>query len=147
DSLLNGEALWLSLLLAVLLIPPVLYLWTGWTVRRSEIVGALSENGVRLYFTQFYPTVKLPATDLPGFFERHYDQRYGRHNFVAPLILFTIVSTLLLFLSLRSSVTWARNGVVPDTLPAVGVAAIAGAYLWIVTDIVNRCRSRELAPV
>ncbi|HEV8142159.1 MAG TPA: hypothetical protein VGQ77_04830 [Methylomirabilota bacterium] len=145
-TLASNEALWLVLLVALLLIPPLRHLWTGWVIRRSEIVGALSENGVRLYFTQFYPMVQLPDANLTAFFEQHYDRRYGRRHYALPFIFLAITASLLLYLAIRAVLPWIRDGALLETLSAVGVAAVAGAYAWVVIDVIGRCRSRELAP-
>jgi hypothetical protein len=90
------DELTVLLLLLLLFLPVLRYLVTGWATRRSEIVGALSEVGVRLYFTQFYPAVHLPTANLTHFFARHYEQRYGRKLYVAPLTLLFAVATFLL---------------------------------------------------
>ena len=145
SALLNHEALWLVLLLALLLIPPLRYLWTGWAIRRSEIVGALSEHGVRLYFTTFYPMVKLPENNLVAFFAQHYDSRYGRRHYAIPFVLLAVTALVLIYLALRTVIPWIRDGAVPENLAAIGVAALAGAYAWVVGDVIGRCRSRELA--
>ena len=39
-----------AILMALIVVPVIIYLFTGWSVRRSEIVGAMSAEGASLYF-------------------------------------------------------------------------------------------------
>lgn len=140
------------LVLLILLLAPVLrYLWTGWEVRRSEIVGTMSDQGIRLYFNQFYPAIIVPADDVRQFFDEHYARRYGRRHYIVPFALLAIVAGFSLFLA-GLKVDELLNPPSNESLkvlrelPWSVVAATAGAYMWVMTDFISRSRSRDLAP-
>jgi hypothetical protein len=143
----NAEYLAGAIVIALLLMPIGMYLRTTWKVRRSEIVGALSENGIRLYFKQFYPDYTVATKDLTKAFNDHYALRYGKLHYVPPTILLAATGILLLSLTLHTVFSWlnhAKESVL--IIPWVAVSAISGAYMWVVTDLVARCRRRSLAP-
>jgi hypothetical protein len=134
-------------LLAVLVLPVLLYLWSGWPVRRAEIFGTMSDRAVRLYFRQFFPAQTLPARHPTEAFRRHYHRRYGRQHFIVPILLMVAVAAVSLGLAVRTAVGWLAGGAHPTGLPPIAVAAVAGAYMWVATDVISRCRGRALAPV
>ncbi len=133
-------------LMALLLLPVVIYLFTGWVVKHSEIMGGLSSKGARLYFKQFYPAL-TPGKDVLKAFRSHYTRRYGRRHYVVPLLLFGFVSTLLIWLTVSTIVHQLHGISEPNDLPPVAVGVISGAYMWVVADLLLRCRQRQLAPV
>ena len=148
DPIANfGLPVAIALTLALLIVPPLMHLWTGWNLRRSEIVGQLSGRGIRLYFLQFRPAVVLAKTDSPrDKFKHQYGVNYGRRHYIIPLILLTLVGSFLLWLVLRFGVDSVTDKTAKNDLPVLAVAAVAGAYLWVVMDLVRRCHSRELSP-
>ena len=141
------EALIVLLLLALLLVPILTYLTAGWRARRSEIVDALSEEAVRLYFRQFFPTVAVPPDGVTAFFARHYNERYGRRYYVVPFVILSLLAVTVLVGCVRLMEDWIWATGIPDDFRAVAVAAVAGAYSWVVIDVIGRSRRRELAPI
>jgi hypothetical protein len=133
-------------LMALLVVPAIVYLFTGWSVKRSEIVGAMSDRAADLYFRQFYPALK-PEKDVLRAFALHYVRRYGRRHYVLPLALLGVVALFLLTMTTRTLRHWLLG--VPSTgdLPALAIGATAGAYMWVVGDVLMRCRKRDLAPI
>src|SRR5437867_4200203 len=123
------QALWWSssvlgailtvLLLALLLAPPLVHLRAGWPARRAEIVDALSEEAVRRYFQQFFPTVPVPAQGITAFFEAHYNRRYGRRFYVLPFLILTGLATLLVSLCIRMASAWSLASGIPGDFRAV----------------------------
>src|SRR5215831_15694395 len=87
-----------SLLMALLVTPVIVYLFSGWSVRRSEIVGAMSAAGATLYFQQFYPAL-APGKDSVKVFAKHYRRRYGRRHYVLPLVLLSCIAFFLLLIT------------------------------------------------
>jgi hypothetical protein len=133
------------ILTALLVIPVLIYLFTGWSVRRSEIVGAMSSKGAALYFKQFYPALR-PERDVLKAFSKHYQRRYGRRHYLIPLALLGIVAIFLLIMTTHTILNWLLNQSSATNLPPVAVGATAGAYMWVAGDILIRCRGRQLAP-
>jgi hypothetical protein len=137
----------ISLVVALLIVPPLVHLWTGWALRRSEIVGQLSGRGIRLYFSQFHPAIRLrPDQPLWRTFQLYYGQSYGRRHYVYPLLLLALIGTFLLSLTIHRGFDYISGGGSSSGLPALASAAVAGAFLWVVLELVRRCHSRELSP-
>ncbi len=135
-----------AILMALIVVPVIIYLFTGWSVRRSEIVGAMSAEGASLYFRQFYPAL-MPDGDVLGAFAKHYRRRYGRLHYVLPLLLLGSIALFLLVLTTHTLFHWLLGTTGSYDLPSLAIGAIAGAYMWVVADILLRCRQRQLAPV
>ncbi len=141
-----ADGLAVAVLIALLIVPVVVYLFTGWSVRRSEIVGAMSSKGAELYFRQFYPALK-PEGDAQQAFAKHYQRRYGRRHYLIPLLILGVVALFLLTMTNRTLLHWLLGVRSANDLPPVAVGAIAGAYMWVAVDVLSRCRKRELASI
>ncbi len=80
-------------------------------------------------------------------FERLYDDWYGRRLFLVPgLLLFLVGSTAVTCIVLTGL---HRLGYMVNPLfdmPDIGMAAIAGAYLWVIDDHISRARRLDFAP-
>ncbi len=129
------------------LFPIVHHLCFGLRERRREILGLLDDTAISLYFDQFYhaeaASLKLnPRVELG----RIYDQRFGHRTYVLPVILYTVVLAVVV-----SVICVAVGAKVPPDLMGVpvtstGAYALAGAYLWVVNDLISRYRLRNLVP-
>jgi hypothetical protein len=146
DLFRYADAFAVVVLIALLVVPVVIYLFTGWSVRRSEILGAVSTKGATLYFKQFYPALK-PGTDVLKAFDDHYLRRYGRRHYVVPLALLATVTSFLLVMASHTLLNWLLGESSKTNLPPVAVGATAGAYMWVAGDLLMRCRGRQLAPI
>ena len=142
----HGDYCAAAVLLALLIVPVVIYLFTGWSVRRSEIVGAMSAKGANLYFKQFYPALQ-PSTDPLQAFAQHFSRRYGRRHYLIPVVLLSIVASFLILMMTHTLLNWQLDSTSKTSLGPIAVGAIAGAYMWVVGDLLIRCRVRRLAPV
>ena len=139
----SSADLWLIGLLVVVLIGPVLlYLVGPWAYRRDEICGGLSTASVDLYFDTFHQSLARPKD-----FATFYRGRFGRRNYLVPtlvvvatgwVVLTWIVASLLVDVGIRQPTT--------GLLPTTAVLALAGAYLWVVIDLMTRWRFRDLGP-
>lgn len=136
----------MAILMALLIVPVLIHLFTGWSARRSEIVGAMSEEAASLYFRQFYPALTSHGGVLRAL-DQHYLRRYGRRHYVLPLLLLAIIAFFLLALTTHTLLHWLLGTTGSYDLPSLAVGAIAGAYMWVVADILLRCRQRQLAPI
>ena len=136
----------MAILMALLIVPVLIHLFTGWSARRSEIVGAMSEEAASLYFRQFYPALTSHGGVLRAL-DKHYLRRYGRRHYVLPLLLLATIAFFLLALTTHTLLHWLLGTTGSYDLPSLAVGAIAGAYMWVVADILLRCRQRQLAPI
>lgn len=146
DLFQYADGLAVAVLMSLLGVPIVLYLFTGWSARRSEIAGAMSAKGAELYFRQFYPAL-TPEQDGLKAFSKHYLRRYGRRHYVIPIALLSIVTFVLLLMTTRTLLHWLLGVPSKNDLPTLAIGATAGAYMWVVGDVLVRCRKRQLAPI
>src|SRR5713226_9525077 len=78
-----------------ILLPSVVYLITEWRSRRDQLFAILSDDALKLYYTKFYPSLKLPAgQSIQVYFRRDFGRLYGRRHYVIPLILLAAVAGL-----------------------------------------------------
>jgi hypothetical protein len=161
-----GPVLRLHIFLAVVIavttslvaFPVIRYLDTGWQVRYDEIRNKLSDGRLADYLRQFHRTrvtaaagvlsserhPKLSPAQANALFATIYEEQYGRGAFVIPLALLVVtvfVEAVLVVLVQRGVLTL---GILPADGIRTAVAAIAGAYLFVVGDAVARVRWRSL---
>jgi hypothetical protein len=130
------------------LFPVVHHLCFGLKERRREIIDLFNDDAIRLYFQHFYKAraaelSKAPARELG----KIYDARFGLRSYLLPLTVYTLTLALTVFVC-----AWTAAGEnVLIRLPEVPIApagayALAGAYLWVVNDLIARYRQRNLVP-
>ncbi len=130
---------------------PVLHhLVFGLRERRREILSYFDAHSVLLYFKQFYskewPRLKEQKEDkIVRTFNDVYDSQFGIRTFLFPssvyvLGLFVLIG-IMLFAVTHGSPKWAGA-----TLETRGLYALAGAYLWVILDLISRYRQRDLVP-
>ena len=133
--------------------PVVAFVRRGWAIKRGEVVSSLSANAKKLYLQV---CLNKQPTDPEAEFNAIYDSRYGRYRLIVPSALLALVLLPLTFLvcergmaALATANEWALppKGIpkllnVPDT----AVAAIVGAYTWIVASLISAAASHNLPP-
>lgn len=135
-------------IVALIMLPVVRFLRIGWHAKRRDIVDGLNEDTCNAYFKMFRRNDNLPdkGKACDDFFKL-YDRWYGRMNFLAPTLLL-FVSTLVLVLpvvfTILDSLGYVQNPFFKVPIPAI--AAIGGAYMWVVDDLISRCRRLDMAP-
>ena len=139
----------LSVLLLGLLFSPVAnFLWGG-TRRRDSIVNTFTDPSIDSYFEMMEPGDSAADGTKPAR-ERLvelYEARYGPKRYLWPAVMLSITAGVAIFWALHSSV-----GIVFDTppsnwmptMPAVAIAALSGAYMWVVSDLQQRYRASDL---
>ena len=142
-----GEPLFLVLFLGVLFAPVMAYLSSGWAARRREILSAFTEGTVQRYLETFFPAELESMANAERNFRRHYHRRFGRRHFVIPGLCLFAISGFFLVLVSASLRSWLLGQSDPQlVLPSVAVAAVAGAYRWVLYDVMRRARARDLSP-
>jgi hypothetical protein len=166
---LNEFDLLFTLALSALLIGPILLYLTGpWRDRRDEILGGLSADAVAIYLRTFYASGLTEATEGQGrrrarasnhgrhgqagdvlleSLRRMYLRRFGWRRYAGPLVVLGLVAIgMLLLVSRTLHGALGYQALTVATLPPIAVAALAGAYVWVVADLIDRWRSRDLTP-
>lgn len=135
------------LLLGLLTMPIIRFLFTGFA-RRREIVCELTDEAIRVYFEQFYPNESERIKDgARAAFESNFDRRFGRHHFTYPLVILVAVAGLAIFMLSGAVMVWL--GILPQetgAIPAIAAAALLGAYMWVLGELIARNRRMDLAP-
>jgi hypothetical protein len=133
--------------------PVIAFVRRGWAIKRSEVVQSLSDAAKKIYLEQFLKQqTDNPADD----FKKIYDTRYGPYRLIVPSILLALVLLPLTFLITERAVSAlaTTNGwtLTADgfpklmILPGAAVAAIVGAYTWVVASLIGAAASHNLAP-
>jgi hypothetical protein len=124
----------MALLFALILAPVITFLWSGWRVRRRDIVEGFMDAAIQSYFQTFHPQVPLEG-DLQKQFDRYYKSQFGRSRFILPLLLFAGLVGLLLCWSAMSIPDLLQSGSVGSgEFPALAIVAVMGAYMWVFFD-------------
>lgn len=149
-----GFAIFLIAVGITAMVFPVLhYLRVGWHAKRRDIMSGFNPEARIAYRERF-------CRDLPGSlkprksgtaeneFEDMYTKWYGRRFYVLPTFLLTLVTatavTLVVLTVLHERRFLAANPLI-DLQPTT-IAALAGAYLWVLNDFLTRARRMDFHP-
>jgi hypothetical protein len=131
-----------------LMLPLGRYLISGWEAKRLDIMDGLNASARAAYFEMFCRSTDVTPATATDAFEKMYVRWYGRRYFIVPAALLgsigLIASVAVTFTALHGLSYLKVNPLVD--LPAVAAAAISGAYLWVVNDLISRARRLDFAP-
>jgi hypothetical protein len=137
------------IILWLLFLPIARYLEVGWVVKKQEIFDKFDDNAKTLYLKYFSNKIIDPQ-EAASEFETLYQKRYGRRHFFWPLVLLLIISFYEAVLVGHTIYNLVQNRLadtnIPWTLPKLALAALAGAYMWVVSDFISRSRRLDFAP-
>lgn len=171
-SLIPGPASWDAVLvvgycvLAALIVswPILRFLYRPWNFRKELIFGALAGDASVYYYKQFRPgaavetkyaaqKLQLPVngydfsqTDRDNYlkaFKGDFFRWYGRRYYIAPVSMLIVLTIITAAWAQRMLRTWASNGGPGTNLRALTAAALAGAFVWIISDEIDRLRTRD----
>lgn len=146
------QALVCGLLIVVgvgtMIVPFLTYVVVGWSAKRRDIMDGFNADARLAYFTMFSPSEKTPSRDTAAVeFERLYSQWYGRRFFWFPgILLFAVGVTEVTFVVLTVLHTAGYTTNPLFDIPSIAIAAIAGAYMWVVNDFTSRTRRLDFSP-
>jgi hypothetical protein len=139
------------------LFPVIHHLFFGLRERRREILCLFDNQSIGFYFQLFDPAQMAelkkgartaePKKDPARALAQLYDDRFGVRTYILPLCVYTLVLAVTIVVTV-----WTAFGErVPTHLPGATIApagayALAGAYLWVVSDLIGRYRQRNLVP-
>jgi hypothetical protein len=130
-----------------LLGPLIRYLIVGWEAKRRDIMNGLSSDARLSYFEMFQRDRIPPAHGrVHHEFERLYSRWYGRRYFAAPALLLTLTGLIVVALVVFSALD--ERGFLVNPLfnvPWPATAALAGAFMWSVNDMVSRSRRLDFS--
>jgi hypothetical protein len=146
---------WLVLLTAIVgfglgTLPVLHHFVFGRRERRAEILNYFQPHSILLYFKQFYSAEwrllqGKSDSEIVAKFHQMYDGRFGVRTFLFPCVLYFLALLALIgvivFAVRNGDLTWSGA-----TLGIRGLYALAGAYLWVILDLILRYRQRNLVP-
>jgi hypothetical protein len=136
-----------ALLFILILTPAIVFLGSGWHVRRRDIIEGFTDEAIQSYFSTFHPQVTLEKGVFREQFNKYYRSQFGRSRFILPLLLFTCLVGLALCWSALSMPDLLQFGKVSDgEFPTLAIIAVMGAYMWILFDEITKCYSNDLSP-
>jgi hypothetical protein len=128
--------------------PVIQHLMLGFRERRQEIVHYFNKTAIEQYFVRYFPGLSRANDWNPEReFQKFYDRRFGFRVYFLPLVIFS--ATLLVSVATMVGAAFGTlAGIpVPEALNKLVIAsALAGAYLWVFTDILSRYRTRDIVP-
>jgi hypothetical protein len=163
DTLLVVVFCSLAVLLA--LWPILIFLFKQWGFRKERILGALEGDAVVLYYKQFKPGAKvLKDSELPleadknghynsvlrdkcmAAFRNDFVHWYGRRYYVIPVLALAGLAGVSAWWAQTMLRVWAANGIGPGvTLRALAASALGGAFVWVISDEIDRLRRRDFS--
>jgi len=130
----------------VIIITPILrYVRAGWGTKRDDIMNSIDDSSKKIYLEKFEKCHAKDTVDAKSKFGLIYHSRFGRRYFIVPLLLLFVLVILeasLCVESITGAYLWAKA----LQLNLTGLAAVAGAYMWVVSDSRWRAYRLDLAP-
>jgi hypothetical protein len=146
-----------SVILSVILVsliayPLIIYIYLGWKRKANDVILSMSPKCAKLYLDTFQTQSVDLGNALEAFKEFYYSW-YGRKYLVVPIGI-TMVAAIILSYSLADTGLFNLNefNKIPQAaaeyihLPAVAVAAAAGAYGFAAWDLIWRTARLNLSP-
>jgi hypothetical protein len=138
----------------VVLYPIVRYLTKHWAFRRDRLFGFLERGAIVYYYKQFRPgedplkAVKagagtLTPADYMAAFKRDFNRWYGRKYYTAPLVMLSILTGVSAWWASKTLQSWTVDPSSSDSLRALVASALGGAFVWIISDELDRLRRRD----
>lgn len=126
-------------------LPVVAYLLTGWTVRRDKLFSYLNPDALQVYYGQF-PWTNVDEKDVEIRFRKQFHYLYGRKRFLWPILLLLIISSGALYGVARSIDIQLDPNSPGWSLPPIAISALLGAFMWSISDELDRITRRDLGP-
>jgi hypothetical protein len=137
----------------IIIITPILrYVSSGWATKRDDIMNSIDDNAKQIYLEKFekYDSKRIKddykrIEDVKSKFKKIYHRRFGRRFFIVPIFLLFILAVLVASIcveSITGAYLWAKA----LELNLTGLSAVAGAYMWVVSDSIWRAYRLDLAP-
>ena len=149
----------------LVLYPIARFLLGQWSFRKDKLLGALSGDAIVYYYQQFRPGAPIvhqrspvestnpadkcifPTEDSEAYmksFQRDFSRWYGRKFYIAPVAMLTFLTCVSAWWADEMLRAWASIEIGPGTdLRALTASALAGAFVWVISDELDRLRKRD----
>jgi hypothetical protein len=128
---------------AMVLVPPLFYLFRPWATRRDKLFANLDEGSLMLYYRQFYPSETHNVTGVKADFKKYFNRHYGRRHYSPPIVLLTVLTVISAVAAARTLAVWQNVAPHKYALPWIVVSALAGGFVWVISDLIDRLRRRD----
>lgn len=132
-----------SLAAAMVLVPILLYLFGPWATRRNKLLGYLDASSLVLYYQQFFPAKKPNPNEVEKEFRRDFARTYGRRHYGVPIFLLALLTAASAFATARTLQVWQNVAPSKYALPWIVLSALAGGFVWVISDLISRLRRRD----
>jgi hypothetical protein len=123
------------------------YLWAGWPTKRDDIMNSIDDASRKSYLEKFLRKNFDTPEKASNEFYKIYHKRFGRRHYTAPLFLFIVLITWQAIYVSQTVLFMLNSNWKPTlSLPPIALSAMAGAYMWVVSDFVWRSRRLDLSP-
>ena len=154
----NNKDLFLTAVLCVftfllVLYPIGRYLFKPWAFRRDRLFGLLEGTAIVFYYKQFRPGTKigdlktgddsLSTEAYMASFCSDFDHWYGRKYYIAPVCGLGALSLACAWWMILMMREWTGGSGNADSGHGLVAAALAGAFVWIISDEIDRLRRRD----
>jgi hypothetical protein len=129
------------------------YLARSWAFRRDYLVAQLSGESMKLYYQQFRvgATISnksvgdpsLTDSDYAGAFQRDFDKWYGRRYYIFPVLGLAVLTAICGWWGCVILWDWTSGLNTPESMQGLVGAALAGAFVWVISDEIDRLRRRD----
>jgi hypothetical protein len=129
---------------AMVVAPLLFYLYRIWATRRDRLFSYLGANSLCLYYRQFYPDQRTDEATVAGVFMKYFSQHYGRRFYVLPVFLLTVLTVTCACGAARTLQVWQQVDSNGHALPGIVMGALGGGFTWVISDLIDRVRRRDL---
>jgi hypothetical protein len=129
------------------------YLAKPWTFRRDYLIGQLSGESMKLYYQQFRAGAmiqkkpvgdpSLSDADYTQAFRVDFDKWYGRRYYIFPVLGLAVLTGICGWWGCTLLWDWTDGLRTPESMRGLVGAALAGAFVWIISDEIDRLRRRD----
>ena len=139
----------------VVLYPLVRYLSRHWEYRRNCLFGLLEGPPIIFYYRRFRPAEDPSKDTSPAStpeeymreFKKDFDHWYGRKYYAAPLLMLCILTGVSAWWASRTLRAWTIDASSLESLRALVLAALGGAFVWVISDEMDRFRRRDFTVI
>jgi hypothetical protein len=145
---LDYTVLLVALAFGLAMLPVIQYLLTGFRERRHEIIHYFDSKAITEYFSRYFPAEPRGSDWNPAqAFQRFYDRRFGFRVYVPALAIYSAILLVAVCVMVGAAFGTLGGVAMPTTLnkPLIA-AALAGAYMWVFTDLLSRYQTRDMVP-
>jgi hypothetical protein len=129
------------------------YLAKSWAFRRDRLFGLLAGAAIVEYYKQFRPGSAIgdkkvgdPTLTEDAYlksFKTDFNVWYGRKYYIVPVCGLAILSVFCAWWTVLTMRQWVTGAQKVESMHGMVAAAIGGAFVWIISDEIDRLRRRD----